>query len=108
MMKIPDKMCMRMITRENWPEQGAYGYAILPYDEEKGVTLEELGPMKVKCGVIKPHPDDPNKSIVETLESGNLKYVPNFVLKGMMKKMGVKKLQELVDKYKKSSVYKQN
>ena len=36
MMKIPDKMCMRMITRENWPEQGAYGYAILPYDEEKG------------------------------------------------------------------------
>ena len=108
MMKLPDKMCMRMVTRENWPEQGSYGYALLPYDEEKGVTLEEFGPMKMKCGTIKPHPDDPNKSILETLESNNLKYVPMFVLKGMMKKLGPKKIQEFVDKYQKSTVYKQN
>ena len=49
--------------------------------------------MKIKCGVIKPHPTDPNKSNIETLESGNLKFVPNFVLKGLMKKMGLKRFK---------------
>ena len=107
-MKMPDKICMRMIVRENWPEQGSFGYALLPYDLEKNLTLEEFGPMKIKCGVIKPHPTDPNKSNIETLESGNLKFVPNFVLKGLMKKMGLKKIQDMVEKYKKSSIYKQN
>ena len=107
-MKVPDKMCMRMIVRENWPMQGSYGYALLPYDLEKSLTLEEFGPMKIKCGVIKPHPTDPNKSNIETLESGNLKFVPNFVLKGLMKKMGLKKIQDMVEKYKKSSFYKKS
>ena len=108
-MSIPDKIAMRVITRENWPEQGQYGYAILPYDIEKETTLEELGPMKVKCGVIKPHPDDPeNKSRITSLDSGNLKYVPTFVLKSMMKNVGMSKLLTMVAKYKKSTVYQQN
>ena len=106
--KVPDKMCMRFMKRQDWPEKGSVGYAIMPYDLEKGVTLEELGPMKIKVGVIKPDPADPNKSILESLESANLKYVPTFVLKGMLKKMGKKKLQELVTTYKKSSFYKAN
>ena len=64
--------------------------------------------MKIKVGVIKPDPADPNKSILESLECGNLKYVPTFVLRGMLKKMGKKKLVELVVAYKKSSFYKAN
>ena len=107
-MSIPDKIAMRVITRENWPEQGQYGYAILPYDLEKEVTLEELGPLKVKCGVVMPHPEDPNKSKITSLDSGNLKYVPTFVLKGLLKSTGQAKFLTMVAKYKKSTIYQQN
>ena len=56
--------------------------------------------MKVKCGVVKPHPEDPNKSLITSLDSGNLKYVPTFVLKGMMKKVGMAKLLTMIAKFK--------
>ena len=79
---------MRFVARPDFPEEGQLAYACFPYDDNKQAVVEELGKIKVATGHIKPHPEDENKIILNVLEKYNLKYVPNFAIKGMMKKMG--------------------
>ena len=104
-MSIPETMCMRMITRKDWPEENSFAYAIIPYNEEKKQAVEEIGPMKVKSGVIFPHPTDAEKCMITSLDKLNLKYMPNFILKSMIKKEVGGRMTEMCNKYKKSAAY---
>ena len=73
-------MTFRFVVRRNWPEQGKFAYVFVPYDPEKG-EVEEMGEIKISGGTAIPHPDDPNKCILTTLDKAKMKYVPNFVIK---------------------------
>ena len=42
--------------------------------------------MKIKSGVIMPNPADATKCIVSSCDKVKLKYMPNWVLKKMLKK----------------------
>ena len=96
---------MRVTTRENWPQENAFAYVIIPHDEEKRVAVEEIGPIKIATGVVLPHPDDENKCIFNILEKANLKYVPNFALKALLKKEVLGKFSVMVVNFKKSDTY---
>ena len=59
---------------------------IVPYDVKKEQVVEEMGPIKIQTGCVFPHPDNPEKSIISFLEQLNLRFVPNFALKSLLKK----------------------
>lgn len=105
LMSVPEWMTLRFISRKNWPEDNHYAYACFPYDDEKKIPVEEVGAMKIKSGIICPHPEDPNKCLITSLDKVNLKYLPNFALKKMLKSTFSGKLHDMVNKYKKSTVY---
>lgn len=94
MMSMPDKMCLRMVTRRNYPNPGEWSYLVLPYDRERAHAVEEMGPLKVKSGVVSPHPSgDANRSVVYSLDSlgtsmpeWGLAMLMKTMLKGEMKK----------------------
>lgn len=84
-MSIPEQIDIRLVTRENWPEQNHYAYCTIPYDAEKNVPVEKYGPVKIESGCIMPHPTDPNKAILSTLDKMDMKYMPNFALKMLLR-----------------------
>ena len=61
--------------------------------------------MKIKSGVIMPNPADATKCIVSSCDKLKLKYMPNFILKSMLKKEVVGRMQTMADKFKKSAAY---
>merc|ERR1719265_2617251 len=85
-MSLPEEMSMRIVSRENWPEPGDYAYAILPFDLEKNVAVEEMGMLKMKTGVISAHPSDPEKSMLTGCDLFNLGMLPNWCLGFLVKK----------------------
>ena len=107
LMSIPESIDVRICKRENWPEENNYAYMSIPFDVEKNEAVEEIGGMKLKTGVVMPDPEDPNKCIITTLDKVNLKYMPNFALKRLMRKAVNGKMFEMVKKYKASATYAQ-
>ena len=63
--------------------------------------------MKIKSGVIMPNPEDPTKCIVSSCDKLKLKYMPNFVLKSMLKKEVVGRFSTSIANFKKSAAYKE-
>ena len=57
----------------------------MPYDIENNVAIEEVGPTKLKLGVFSPHPDNPNMTIVHSLDMANLSMFPTWGLKMILK-----------------------
>ena len=105
MMSVPDVLCMRMITRRDYPEPGMLSYIVVPFDRQRGVAVEEVGPMKVKSGVVQAHPSgDPNKSVVFSLDmfgSG----MPEWGLSMMMKTMLKSEMKKRTSAFLKSNYY---
>ena len=62
--------------------------------------------MKIKSGVIMPNPESPNKTIITSLDKVKLKYVPNWVLKSMMKKEALGRMKIMCSNFKKSAAFK--
>ena len=96
---------MRVTTRENWPQENAFAYVMIPFDEEKRVAVEEIGPIKIATGVVLPNPDDENKCIFNILEKASLKYMPNFALKALLKSQVLGKFNVMTANFKKSDTY---
>ena len=77
---IPDEFTMRIVVRYDFPEQGSLSYVVVPFDLEKNVAINEWGPMKIKSGVVQPHPHDAqNKSILYSLDMAELGMVPSWL-----------------------------
>ena len=84
---------------------GAVSYLVVPFDKDNHVAVEEVGPMKVKSGVIEPHPSgDPEQSIIYTLDAISSS-IPEWGLKMMMKTMVSGELKKRALKFKASSFY---
>merc|ERR1719174_2649302 len=101
-MGIPDKMCIRIVKRTDWPSQGHHAYACVPYDMENAVCLESMGPMKIKTGILSAHPKDPTN---QTMLTGNdladlPSMLPNFALAMLMKRMIPSEMAVMCEKYK--------
>ena len=101
-MSIPEELTIRMVTRPNWPQENSYSYCTIPYDPEKHVPVEKYGPIKIESGCIMPHPEDPNKCILSTMDKMDFKYMPNFALKMIIKKEYVAKMRSMAELFKKS------
>eukprot|EP00747_Dinoflagellata_sp_TGD_P214077 gnl/TRDRNA2_/TRDRNA2_86970_c0_seq2.p1 gnl/TRDRNA2_/TRDRNA2_86970_c0~~gnl/TRDRNA2_/TRDRNA2_86970_c0_seq2.p1 ORF type:complete len:342 (+),score=66.98 gnl/TRDRNA2_/TRDRNA2_86970_c0_seq2:92-1117(+) len=99
-MSIPEKMTVRILSRRNWPELNNYAYAAVPFDLENNLALEEMGMLKIKTGVVSPHPTDPQKCTVNGMDLANLSYMPSWGLGYVMKKMLPPMLAGQVEKYK--------
>ena len=104
MMSIPDEMAMRIVYRTDYPNPGDTSYVVVPFDVEKQVALESVGPMKIKSGVISPHPDSPGKTMLRSLDSANLSMMPDWGL-GMLLKSHVSKQIGSMQRLFKASEY---
>ena len=104
-MSIPEWVCGRLVCRRNWPDEGNFAFAIIPWDSEKNQAVEQIGPMKIQSGVMIPNPDDPNKCIITKLDKGNLKYMPNFALRMLLQKKLLGTMNDMVANFKKSKTY---
>jgi len=98
---LPETMAVRCVSRENWPEPGDYAYAIIPFDLEKNMAVEEIGMLKIKSGVISPHPTDPKKSLVTGCDLVNLNMLPSWGIGFLLKKMSLPQVASMTAKYKK-------
>lgn len=90
--KAPDEIFIRMVTRKNWPEEGSMGYVVVPFDVKNNVCLDEFGPLKIKSGIISPDPEEEGNSIITMLDVMNFRYVPNFALAQILKKKIIPKM----------------
>ena len=104
-MSIPEECTVRLVTRPNWPQENYYCYCTIPYDPLKHVPVESYGPFKIESGCVMPHPDDPNKCILSSMDKLDFKYVPNFALKMLIKKEYVDKMRSMIGPFKGSSTY---
>lgn len=43
---------LHVIVKPNWPDQDTFSYMAIPYDLEKNVNLETLGPYRADIGMI--------------------------------------------------------
>lgn len=100
MMGVPDVITAKMLTRKNWPEQGSYGFIIIPFDIPNNTPLENLGPMRISSGVIMPHPTDPNMAIMTKLDKMSMKFVPDFALKMMLGKKLIPNMYKMINDFK--------
>jgi len=85
-MSIPEVITIRLVTRKNWPEENHFAYCTIPYDSEKNIPVEQYGPIKIESGCVMPHPEDPNKCILSTLDKADFKYMPDFAIKMLIRK----------------------
>jgi len=106
-MSIPEKIDIRLITRKNWPAENHYSYCTIPYDAEKKVPVESYGPIKIESGCIMPHPEDPNKCILNTLTKADFGYTPEFAIKMLLRKEMVQKFNTMQLAFKKSKTYEE-
>ena len=107
MMSFPERVCMRMTIRRNFPNPGDISYLAVPYDREMGRAIEEVGPLKVKSGVITAHPSgDPNRSVIYSLDCMGTT-IPEWGLAMLMKSMLKSEIKKRADKFLKSSYYAQ-
>merc|ERR550514_855128 len=97
---MEDTMCSRVVMRSNWPDQGDVAYAAVPFDLEQNVCLEEKGILKVKTGVISPHPTDPGMCLLTGCDLVNLGMVPKWGLGFLLKKMTLPAIASQTAKYK--------
>ena len=68
--------------------------------------VEEVGPTKLKSGVFSPHPDNPNMTIVHSLDTANLALFPTWGLKMILKAKVTQSIDGSVKQYKASARYK--
>ena len=106
-MSVPDWVSCRVLGRRDWPEEGQYAFAIIPWDIEKEIPVEQIGPIKINSGVVIPDPEDPNKSICTRIDRGNFKYMPSFALRMIIENKLIPTLEELVVNFKKSDYHAQ-
>ena len=104
-MGIPDLLDIRIVVRRNWPEENNFSYCTVPYDKEKRIPVEKYGPIKIESGCIMPHPEDPNKCLLNTITKADLRYCPNFALKAMLRKEMIAKFRTMTVAFKKSKTY---
>jgi len=64
-----------------------------------------MGEIKISAGTMIPDPEDPNKCILTTLDKAKLKYVPNFVIKKIVKSKALGEVNKMMTNYKKSQTY---
>ena len=106
LMSMPEKIPIRLVTKRDFPAPGDFSYIAVPYDIERNVAIEEVGPTKLKSGVFSPHPDNPNMTIVHSLDMANLSMIPTWGLKMILKAKVTQSIDGSVKQYKASSRYK--
>lgn len=105
MMSFPDALCCRCIFRRDFPRPGDVTYLVVPFDKERHVAVEEAGPMKVKSGVLVPHPSgDPNLSVLYTLDMMSTS-IPEWGLSMLLKSMVKGEMKKRATKFRASSYY---
>lgn len=101
-MSMDDVMTARVVSRANWPEPGDFAYAVMPFDLEQNVCLEEKGVLKVKTGVISPDPSgNQQKSQITGCDLVSLGMVPSWGLGYLLKKMSLPTMATQTERYKK-------
>ena len=103
---MPEKTPLRLVTRRDFPAPGDFSCIVVPYDIENNVAIEEVGPTKLKSAVFSPHPDNPNMTIVHSLDTANLALFPTWGLKMILKATVTGSIDASVKNYKASSRYK--
>eukprot|EP00928_Gymnodinium_smaydae_P024725 TRINITY_DN19924_c0_g4_i1.p1 TRINITY_DN19924_c0_g4~~TRINITY_DN19924_c0_g4_i1.p1 ORF type:complete len:309 (-),score=66.27 TRINITY_DN19924_c0_g4_i1:189-1115(-) len=101
-MSIPDKMAVRIVSRRNWPSATDYAYAAVPFDVENNVCVESMGMLKIKTGVVSPHPTNPSQCTLTGMDLADLGIIPSWGLGFMLKKMSLPMIATMVDNYKKA------
>ena len=101
---VPEYLTFRIVLRRNWPQPNQFAYVFVPFDPEKG-EVEELGSIKISAGTIVPNPQDPNKCIITNLDKADMKYIPKFVVKKVIKSKAMGEINKMFTGYKKSQTY---
>jgi len=101
-MSLPTTMCLRICSRANWPATNDFAYACLPFDPERNVCLEEMGPLKVKTGVISPDLANPEQCTLHGTDKVNMSMMPSWGMRILFKKFMPSQLAAMTVAYKKA------
>jgi len=100
-MSVADGYTIRFVGRADWPSESNYSYAVIPFDVETNTCVESQGMLKIKSGVISPHPQDPSQSVLTGMDLANLGMMPSWGLGFLMKKLSLPQIAAMVANYKK-------
>ena len=101
-MSVPETMAMRVVLRHDFPNVGCISYVVVPFDIERHVALEEMGPLKIKSGVISEVEGEPNKCRIASLDMANLSMMPSWGLSLLLKSIVAKQIGKMTTLFKAS------
>lgn len=105
MMSFPEALCCRCLFRRDFPRPGDTTYLVVPFDKERHVAVEESGPLKVKSGVIEPHPSgNPDACVIYTLDAMTSS-IPDWSLSMLIRALVKSEMKRRCSKFKASSYY---
>uniref|UniRef100_A0A6U2CB16 ADP-ribosylation factor-like protein 2-binding protein n=1 Tax=Hemiselmis andersenii TaxID=464988 RepID=A0A6U2CB16_HEMAN len=80
MMGIPRQLNTKFFRKWDHPTKGTVTTALVPWDIEKDCLNRKSSILTLKTMTLKPHPTDPGKSVVTTLEINRLGSLPKWVM----------------------------
>mmetsp|Transcript_725 Transcript_725/g.1785 ORF Transcript_725/g.1785 Transcript_725/m.1785 type:complete len:386 (-) Transcript_725:207-1364(-) len=81
---VPRQLSVKLFKRWDYPKQGMVTFAMVPWDVKKDILDKNNAMLSIKCTTLYPHPTDPNKSFMSTLEINKMGGMPTWALNMMM------------------------
>ena len=94
------KLTTRNIRRWDAPRKGWVSYAMVPWDAEAGKLDRDNKLLKLKTGTIAPHPTDPGRSVMTSLEINGMGGLPSWALNFMLGKAAPGVMLGLQNRYR--------
>eukprot|EP00929_Paragymnodinium_shiwhaense_P108589 TRINITY_DN74903_c0_g1_i1.p1 TRINITY_DN74903_c0_g1~~TRINITY_DN74903_c0_g1_i1.p1 ORF type:complete len:349 (+),score=96.70 TRINITY_DN74903_c0_g1_i1:80-1126(+) len=89
----------RTVVKADLPSAGSMTYVTVPWDLERDIGMEELGPHKVKAGVCRPDGGRKSRCLLTTLDHSDLGDLPTADLKNLIGSR-MSKVPSIVARYK--------
>lgn len=93
------QLITRNVRRWNMPTSGAVTYAMFPWDLKQNKIDANHALLSLKTGTIAPHPTNPAKIVMTTLEINNMGGMPKWALHWMMRAVAPSMMKGLETRY---------
>jgi hypothetical protein len=107
-MGFPEILPLHVVKKEDYPEKGSYSYTCVPYDVEKNINLETLGPYRADTGCFTPDPQDPMKCTYTQISRMDMKLMPEFAQIKTLQSQCLEMTRNLVNGYKKHPLHEKH
>mmetsp|Transcript_29277 Transcript_29277/g.45879 ORF Transcript_29277/g.45879 Transcript_29277/m.45879 type:complete len:389 (+) Transcript_29277:39-1205(+) len=84
MMGIPRSLSVKILRRWDFPKVGMVSSCLVPWDIKNNCVDTNNSILTMKTNTIMPHPTDPSKTVITTLEMNKLGGMPKWALNLLM------------------------